>query len=68
MKIMVYDARKKKGISIRELANRTGISKSAINYIENEKTSPTMQNMEKLAKALDTTIEDLYDSEYKRKD
>lgn len=67
MKINVYAVRTKKGISGRELQRRTGISTGTINNIENERTSPTMHKMEKIAKALDTTIEDLYESEYKRK-
>ena len=67
MKIMVHAVRTRKGVSGRELSRRTGISTGTINYIENEKISPTMHKMEKIAKALGTTIEDLYESEYKKK-
>lgn len=65
MEIKVYHARERKGVSTRTLAKKTGISIGTINNIENEKTSPTMHNMEKIAKALDVYIEDLYESDYK---
>lgn len=67
MKIKVFDARVKSGMTGRELSIRTGISTGTINNIENERTSPTMNNMEKLAKGLEITIEELYESEYKSK-
>lgn len=65
MEIKVYYARKQRGISTRTLARRTGLSLGTINNIENEKTSPTMHSMEKIAKALEVAIEDLYESDYK---
>ena len=43
----------------------TGIPKSTINNITNGIYSPTMDNMELLAKALKVHISDLYESEYK---
>ena len=43
----------------------TGVSKSTLNNIENGKTSPTLANLEKIAKGLGCRISDLYDSEYK---
>lgn len=54
-----------KNISVRQLSIMTGISKSTINNIANETYSPTMENMEKLAKALKIRISDLYESPYK---
>lgn len=67
MKIKVFEAREKRRISGRELSRRTGPAVGTINNIENEKTSPTMNNMERIAEALDTDIEELHDSVYKRK-
>lgn len=55
----------KKKISERQLARATGISRSTINNIASGRYSPTMDNMEKLAKALKMHISDLYESPYK---
>lgn len=65
MKIKVFEWRKKKGMTGRELSKLTGISTGTINSIENQKTSPTMHNMEKFARTLGVGIEDLYESDYK---
>ena len=54
-----------KNISVRQLSVRSGISKSTIDNIMNEVYSPTMENMELLAKALKVRITDLFESDYK---
>lgn len=54
-----------KNISVRQLSTMTGISKSTINNIMNEIYSPTLDNLELLARALKVHISDLYESEYK---
>ena len=65
MKILTWQARIRKNITLVKLSKLTGIGKSTLNNIENEKTSPTMKQMEAIAKALDVKISDLYDSPYK---
>lgn len=65
MKILTWQARKNKKVTLVELAKMTGISKSTLNNIENMKVSPTMAEMEAIAKALNVKIGELYDSEYK---
>ena len=65
MKIMLWEARTFKKISLRELSEKTGISKSALNNYETEKRSPTMDDIEKIAIALNIRITDLFDSVYK---
>ena len=65
MKILLNKLRSEKGITLEELAVKSGISKSTLNRIENEITFPTMNQMEKLAMALGVRISDLYDSRYK---
>ncbi|MCB7343382.1 helix-turn-helix transcriptional regulator [Blautia obeum] len=65
MKILLNNIMYNKNISVRQLSNMTGISKSTINNIANEKYSPTMDHMEQIAKALKTRITDLFDSPYK---
>ncbi len=65
MVVLTWQARSSKDITLIKLAELTGISKSALNNIENEKVSPTLDELEAIAKALDTRITDLFDSEYK---
>ena len=65
MKILTWQARIRKNITLVKLSKLTGIGKSTLNNIENEKTSPTMNQMEAIAKALDMKISDLYESPHK---
>ena len=65
MKMLLWKTRSEKGITLVELAEQTGISKSALSNYENNKRYPNMAQMELLAKALDTSITDLFDSPYK---
>lgn len=52
--------RKNKKLSLRALSEKSGISKTTINEIENGiVTNPTLVTIDKIAKALDTTYEDL---------
>lgn len=43
----------------------TGIPKSTINNIMNNKYSPTMDTMEQIAKGLKVHLYDLFESDYK---
>ena len=65
MQILTWQARSKKKLSLVALAKKSGISKSTLSNIENGKTSPTLNQLERIAKALDMRISDLYESEYK---
>lgn len=65
MKILVWEARHIKKITLKELATLSGISKTTINDIENEKLSPTLNQLEAIAKALNIRITDLFESKYK---
>ena len=65
MKILLSEIMYSKNISVRQLSVRSGISKSTIDNIMNEVYSPTMENMELLAKALKVRITDLFESDYK---
>lgn len=65
MKILLSDIRLNKKLSLEDLADISGVSKSTLQRIEKGKTSPTMLTMEKLAKALDMKINDLFESDYK---
>ena len=65
MKILLSEIMYSKNISVPQLSARSGISKSTIDNIMNEVYSPTMENMELLAKALKVRITDLFESDYK---
>lgn len=65
MKILTWQARNSKKVTLVKLSKMTGISKSTLNNIENEKVSPTIAELEAIAKALNMKITDLFDSNYK---
>lgn len=65
MKILIWEKRTEQNISLRQLSMRTDISKTALNSYENHTRYPNMMQMELIAKALHTTISDLYESPYK---
>ena len=63
--IKLWEIRTAKGLKLEAVAAVTGVSKSTLNNIENRKTSPTLANLEKIAKGLGCRISELYESEYK---
>ena len=63
--IKLWEIRTAKGLKLEAVAAVTGVSKATLNNIENGKTSPTLANLEKIAKGLGCRISDLYESEYK---
>lgn len=63
--IKTWEVRTAKGLKLEAVALLTGVSKSTLNNIENGKTSPTLANLERIARGLGCRISDLYDSEYK---
>lgn len=65
MKILTWQARNSKKITLIELSKMTDIGKSTLNNIDNEKVSPTLKQLEAIAKALNVKITDLFESEYK---
>lgn len=65
VKIKLWEVRTAKGLKLEAVALLTGVSKSTLNNIENGKTSPTLANLEKIARGLGCRISNLYDSEYK---
>lgn len=51
--------RRAKGLSQKDLADKTGLTIRIISYYENEATSPPIDKIELIAQALDVTIADL---------
>jgi transcriptional regulator with XRE-family HTH domain len=60
MEILLWELRTSKGLTLIELEERSGVSKSEINAIENAKVSPRLDTLQMLAHALDCRICDLY--------
>lgn len=65
MKILTYEARQAKSLTLQELSDRTGIGRTTLNNIETGHVSPTLNQLELIAKALDTKITALFMSKYK---
>ncbi len=65
MKILILEARQNKNITLAELAKMSGVGKTTINNMEKEKVSPTLKELEAIARALDMHITDLFESDYK---
>jgi transcriptional regulator with XRE-family HTH domain len=51
--------RQRNGISQRQLALRMGVPRTYVSKIENEKATPTLSSLERLAAALQVTVPDL---------
>lgn len=58
--IKLWEIRTAKGLKLEAVAAVTGVSKSTLNNIENGKTSPTLANLEKIAKGLGCRITPAY--------
>ncbi len=65
MRLLIKRTRIKKGIKIKHIIKEAGISRASLYNYENGKRWPDMLTMEKLAKAMNVKISDLYESEYK---
>lgn len=65
MQILTWQARTNKGLTLKQLEAMTGIGKTTLNNIENGLVSPTLQQLETIARALGVKISDMYESEYK---
>lgn len=60
--IKTWQARKRHSITLVKLSEMTGISKTTLNDIENGKISPNLNQIEKIAIALNVSLSDLYES------
>ena len=64
-KIKFYEIRIQHGLTLQQMAEKTGISKTTLNEIENDHRSPTLETLVQVAKALDIKVTELFDSDYK---
>ena len=65
MEVYTWQARINKGMTLKQLEIATGIGKTTLNNIENGLVSPTLVQLEAIVRALDVTMIELFDSEYK---
>lgn len=65
MEVLTWQARVKKGMTLKQLETATGIGKTTLNNIENGLVSPTLIQLEAIARALDVKMVDLFDSDIK---
>lgn len=65
MRILLDKIMISKNLTIRQVSNMTGVSKSSIQRIMNNEISPSADTLERLAKGLKIHISDLLDSPYK---
>ena len=56
----IKQLRKSRGLRQEDLAARSGVSRQTIIAIENDKYNPTLELAMKLARLLDTTVEELF--------
>lgn len=54
-----------KNLSLVNVAEMTGVSKSTLSRIENGQVSPTLDTLEKIAKGINVSITELFESKYK---
>lgn len=55
----IRSMRLRNGLSQRQLAGRMGVPRTYVSKIENEKATPTLSSLERLARALEVTVPDL---------
>jgi len=57
--LAIRNLRLRTGLSQRQLALRMSVPRTYVSEIENEKATPTLSSLERLAKALEVTVPDL---------
>lgn len=57
--LLIKKFREKKGLTQKELAEKTGVTTEYISYLENGQRTPSLTLLENIAKVLKTTVKDL---------
>ena len=65
--VRLRELREARGISMRTLASRSGLSANALSMIERGKTSPSVSTLYKLANALGVSITAFFDTETEKR-
>jgi transcriptional regulator with XRE-family HTH domain len=65
--LLLREWRDRRGLSLHQLAKKSGVSYVTISRIENGHMSPTVALLEKLAAAMDLSLRDLFSIEKARR-
>jgi transcriptional regulator with XRE-family HTH domain len=65
LRVLVWEARQRAGLTLQQLEQRTGISRSTLDRIENGQIVPRLDQLEAIAAATGTRITALFDSPFK---
>ena len=57
------DLRNRRGLSLRALAERSGLNVNTLSLVENGKSSPSVGTLQQLAQALDAPITTFFETE-----
>lgn len=60
MKNRIKELRKEKGLRQEDLAGKLSVTRQTIIAVENDKYNPTLELAMKMAKLLETTVEELF--------
>lgn len=60
VEILVREVRENKGLTLDDLASKTGLSKGHLSRIERQETEPTISTLCRIALALHVNVEMLY--------
>ena len=60
MQLRLREWRERRGLSVRQLAERAGVAFATVHRIEVERMSPTVALLEKLAEALAIDVRDFF--------
>ncbi|MCJ0932059.1 MULTISPECIES: helix-turn-helix transcriptional regulator [Bacillaceae] len=60
MRNKILELRKHKGFTQDQLAKKCNVSRQTINAIENDRYDPTLQLAFKIARVLNTTVDDVF--------
>lgn len=63
IKILIFELRAEKNLSLIQLEQLSGVSHSQINNIENGYSSPTLATLELIANGLGCRIKDLFEEQ-----
>ncbi|MCG1029398.1 helix-turn-helix transcriptional regulator [Virgibacillus halodenitrificans] len=62
MRNKILELRKHKGFTQDQLAKKCNVSRQTINAIENDRYDPTLQLAFKIARVLNTTVDDVFNT------
>ena len=61
----IKEIRQKRGLSIRELAKKMDTSHSYLSRVENNKVTPSLETLVKMAEVLECNVSDFFEDEHK---